>query len=63
MDVFEAIKDRRSVRSFSKQPVSTKEVMSLIEVARWAPSAGNIQPWKFIIVRDPKVKHGLAVAA
>ena len=63
MDVFEVIKSRRSVRAFTKQPVSNKEIMSLIDAARWAPSAGNIQPWKFIIVRDPKVKHGLAGAA
>ena len=63
MDVFEAIKNRRSVRAFSNQPVSDKEVEKLIDAARWAPSAGNIQPWQFIIVRDPEIKHGLCKAA
>ncbi len=63
MDVFEAIKNRRSVRVFSKQPVSDEEVEKLIDAARWAPSAGNLQPWLFIIVREPEIKHGLCRAA
>jgi nitroreductase len=45
MDVLEAIKGRRSVRSFkSEKNVSEKTVEELIDAARWAPSAGNIQP-------------------
>lgn len=63
MDVFEAIKTRRSIRAFTDKRVTDREVKKLIEAARWAPSAGNIQPWEFIIVRDPKVKHGLCEAA
>ena len=63
MDVFEAIKGRRSIRAFTKEPISDKEIKKLIDAARWAPSAGNIQPWEFVIVRDSKVKHGLAAAA
>jgi nitroreductase len=63
LDVFEAIKGRRSVRAFTKKPVSDEEITKLIDAARWAPSAGNIQPWEFVIVRDAKVKHGLSAAA
>lgn len=63
MNVFEAIKTRRSIRAFTDKRVTDREVKKLIEAARWAPSAGNIQPWEFIIVRDPKVKHGLCEAA
>lgn len=63
MDVFEAILNRRSVRAFSSQAVSDEELEKLIDAARWAPSAGNIQPWQFIIVRDAKIKHGLCEAA
>ena len=63
MDVFKAIKTRRSIRAFTDKPVTDREVKKLIEAARWAPSAGNIQPWEFIIVRDPKVKHDLCEAA
>lgn len=63
MDVFEAIKSRRSVRAFTDQPVSREEVEKLIDMARWAPSAGNIQPWEFIVVRDLEIKRGLCKAA
>lgn len=63
LDVLKAIKNRRSVRAFSNQPVSDEEVEKLIDAARWAPSAGNIQPWEFIVIRDPKIKHGLCEAA
>ena len=63
MDVFKAIKTRRSIRAFTDKRVTDREVKKLIEAARWAPSAGNIQPWEFIIVKDPKVKHGLCEAA
>ena len=63
MDVFEAIKNRRSVRAFTNEPVSNKEVTKLIDAAKWAPSAGNIQPWEFVVVRDPKIKRGLSAAA
>jgi nitroreductase len=63
LDVFKAIKTRRSIRAFTDKRVTDREVKKLIEAARWAPSAGNIQPWEFIIVRDPEVKHGLCEAA
>jgi len=63
VDVFEALKSRRSVRAFTNQTVSDAEVMKLIDAARWAPSAGNIQPWEFVVVRDPEIKRGLSAAA
>ena len=63
MDVFKAIKGRRSVRAFTDEPVSEEEINQLLDAARWAPSAGNIQPWEFIVVRDAKVKRGLVEAA
>jgi len=63
VDVLEAIKSRRSVRAFTNKPVSDEEVMKLIDAARWAPSAGNIQPWEFVIVRNPEIKRGLSAAA
>jgi len=61
--VFEAIKSRRSVRAFTREDVSEEEVEKLIDAARWAPSAGNIQPWEFIVVRKPQIKRGLSIAA
>ncbi|MEM2386238.1 MAG: nitroreductase family protein [Candidatus Bathyarchaeia archaeon] len=63
MDVFEAIKGRRSIRAFLETDVPYEMVEKLIEAARWAPSAGNIQPWEFIIVRNPETKRRLVEAA
>jgi nitroreductase len=63
LDVFEAIKGRRSIRTFKDQEVSAELVEELVEAARWAPSAGNLQPWEFIIIRKPEVKRKLVEAA
>lgn len=61
--MLEAIKGRRSIRSFTDEPVSEKDVKVLIDAARHAPSAGNIQPWEFVIVRKPEIKRKLVLAA
>jgi len=63
LDVFEAIRSRRSIRAFTREEVSEEDVRKLIDAARWAPSAGNIQPWEFIIVRDAEIKRRLSIAA
>jgi nitroreductase len=63
LDVFEAIKNRRSVRAFTNEPVSDAKVKKLIDAATRAPSAGNIQPWEFVIIRDQEAKRGLCKAA
>lgn len=63
MDVFEAIKSRRSIRAFTVDKVSDEKVKRLIDAARWAPSAGNIQPWYFVVVRDPVTKRRISAAA
>lgn len=63
MDVFETITGRRSIRAFGRQAVSDEQVGTLIDAARHAPSAGNIQPWEFITVRDQQNKTQLSAAA
>jgi len=63
MDVLEAVKDRRSIRAFKNQDVPAEIVQKLIDAAQWAPSAGNIQSWEFIIVRKPEIKRRLVEAA
>jgi nitroreductase len=63
MDVYEAIMGRRSVRAFKSDDVSPEIVEKLIDAARQAPSAGNIQPWEFIIVRKSEIKRSLVEAA
>ena len=63
LDVSEAIKERRSIRSFTTENISDKAVKQLIEAARWAPTAGNTQPLELVVVRDPEIKRGLSAAA
>jgi len=63
LDLFEAIESRRSVRAYTDADVSEDYVERLIDAARKAPSAGNIQPWEFVVVRNPNVKRMLASAA
>lgn len=64
MKVFEAIKKRRSIRRFDpNKKVTEEQVEKLLEAARWAPSAGNLQSWFFVVVRDQKVKEQLVEAA
>jgi len=45
------IKNRRSIRDFSPQPVSDEQLQELLEAARWAPSGTNRQPWRFVILK------------
>lgn len=52
MDVSEAIKLRRSIRSFDSRPVSDDLLLKLAEAGRLAPSASNLQPWKFFFITD-----------
>jgi nitroreductase len=60
MDVFEAIKNRRSIRHYKPDSVDDKTVQAVMEAAHWAPSWGNNQCWRFIVVRDPDIKSKVA---
>ncbi len=63
MDVFTAIIERRSIRRFTDEPVRREQLEKLVEAARWAPTAGNLQPWRFVVVTATVVKEALAAAA
>ena len=52
MDVTGAIKKRRSIKKYHDLPVSWEKIGSILDAGRLAPSAGNLQPWKFIVVMD-----------
>jgi len=58
--IVSAIKERRSVRRFTKEPVPDESVNRIVESGLWAPSGKNNQPWKFAILRDPALKSALA---
>lgn len=57
MDIFDAIKNRRSVRRFEERPVPEELIRKIVEAGQWAPSACNRQDWKFIIVDSEEVKE------
>lgn len=64
LDVQEAIRKRRSIRSFdASRNISEDTLRQIIEAGIFAPSAGNCQPWEFIIVRDKATKQKLVEAA
>jgi nitroreductase len=50
------VKNRRSMRKFKPEPVSDEYVDKIIEVARWAPSGANSQPWQFIVVKREELR-------
>lgn len=52
MDTLEALRTRRSVRKFEDRPVPEEMVRQILEAAMMAPSAGNGQPWQFIVVNE-----------
>lgn len=59
LTVKEAIQQRRSIRKFLDKPVSAEMINEILEAARLAPSASNRQPWRFIVVTDPKERAKL----
>jgi len=61
--LMEAIRERRSVRRYKKEAVSMEKLMLLVEAARWAPSAGNSQPWEFLLINDEDVVGVLKIVS
>src|SRR4030042_3892274 len=59
MELFEAIKTRRSIRRYKTDPIDDKKIEMILEAGRWAPSWANTQCWRFIVVRDAKVRAKL----
>lgn len=63
MELKEAIRGRRSIRSFGKGKVSEEVILELIELGNLAPSAGNLQARDFVVVENEETRHELARAA
>ncbi len=62
MDVKQAIEKRRSVRSFIDKEINPDYIMEMIDAARQAPSSGNLQSWKFILVKNQHSKNEISDA-
>src|SRR3989442_15935953 len=62
MEVLEAIKSVKSVSKYKPDPVPEQKVQAVVNAARFALPADNLQPWKFIVASDEDVKRKLASA-
>lgn len=63
MDVFEAIRGRRSCRNFLPDPVKEKDLEKILEAGTWAPSPLNGQPWEFMVVTGRELKEKIFAEA
>jgi len=58
MDAIRTMRERRSVRSFTDEPVDRQVIEDLVDCARLAPTARNVQPWEFVVVTDAtRLRH------
>lgn len=62
MEFYDVIKKRKSVRKYRPDEIPEEVLNRILEAGRLAPSAKNIQPWRFIIVKSPAIKKKLAEA-
>jgi nitroreductase len=62
-EVLKAIKSRRTIRRFKPNPIDAEMLQLILEAGRWAPSFSNLQPWKFIVIKEQGLKNALDKAA
>ncbi len=62
-EVLNTIKSRRTIRKFKPNPIDDEMLQVILEAGRWAPSFSNLQPWRFIVIRDQGLKNLLDKAA
>lgn len=53
MEVYDCIRSRRTVRNFKPDPVPDRVLNRILRAGRWAPSSSNVQPWHFIVIKNP----------
>ena len=62
-DVLKTLKSRRTIRRFKPNPIDDEMLQMILEAGRWAPSFSNLQPWRFIVIKDQGLKNELDKAA
>ena len=60
LNLLNAFRSRRSVKEYLPKEISNEVLFRILEVSRWAPSAHNAQPWRFIVIQDSVTKQRLA---
>jgi nitroreductase len=63
LDVFKVIFERRSVRKFEKKDIDDKLIFEILKAGLWAPSAGNLQSWDVILIKNTEKKRIITKAA
>ena len=63
MELFDAIRGRRSCRSFTGQAVEAEKIAQILEAGLWAPSPLNAQPWEFVVITSAVVKDRILAEA
>jgi nitroreductase len=59
----DVVRQRAMIRAYKSDPVSEEKIQQLLQYAVRAPSGGNLQPWEFVVVKNPEVRAKLAKAA
>ena len=59
----DVVRQRAMIRAYKSDPVSEEKIQQLLKYAVRAPSGGNLQPWEFVVVKNPEVRAKLAKAA
>ena len=62
LNLLNVFRSRRSVKEYSPKEISNEVLFRILEASRWAPSAHNAQPWRFIVIQDSATKRKLAKA-
>lgn len=62
VDLFDAIRERKSIRRFKQTPVPDEDIKKILDAGRWAPSANNTQPWSFAVIKDKSLLREMANA-
>ncbi len=63
MDVYEVMRTARAIRRFRDEPVPGDVLHRCLEAATWAPSGGNSQPWRFVVLRSPEARAAMREGA
>ena len=60
-NIFEVMSTMRALRRLKPDPVPDELINKILQAAQWAPSGGNTQRWRFLVVKDPEVKKKVQV--
>ena len=60
-DIFEVMSTMRAMRRLKPDPVSDELINKILRAAQWAPSGGNTQRWRFLVVKDSEIKKKVQV--